>query len=228
MGYKSYSYEDYERAMKMFKKGIGITTVSKTLGIPKSTLHYWRKGIHKPPTLRWTPNPSKELAYVLGVLQGAAKLRIHTDHHDIRLQSKDDRFVDKFSRKLAKILDKKYMKPRWAKGKNIWEVEYTSKAFYMWYKKQSLNSLKQYIEYTKETVIEFLMGIYDSNGEIYQDKKIVLYHSNVELLHYVKYLLEQYLKIKCEEPHRSTKRDRYKITIIERIDTQIFLKEIMK
>jgi len=37
-GQKSYTLEEYIRAMDMFNKGFGITTVSRELDIPKSTL----------------------------------------------------------------------------------------------------------------------------------------------------------------------------------------------
>lgn len=57
-------------AMKLLNEGLGIATVSKKLGITKSTLHYWKHNLYKPPSARWKPNPGKELAYVIGVLHG--------------------------------------------------------------------------------------------------------------------------------------------------------------
>jgi len=105
---REYTYEEYNRAMKLLNMGIGIATVSRELGIPKSTLHYWRYNKHKPILARWTPEPSKELAYVLGVLLGDGyTVRGHTYHYDIELLVKDYKFAEKFSKAMAKILDKK-------------------------------------------------------------------------------------------------------------------------
>jgi hypothetical protein len=77
---RSYTYDKYLRAMELLSQGLGPTEVCRILGWPitrKSLLHYWKSGRHKPPTVRWHPEPSSELAYVIGVLLGDGNLHPH-------------------------------------------------------------------------------------------------------------------------------------------------------
>ena len=131
MGYRSHSYEEYKNAIKLLNKGVGITTVSRELGIPKSTLHYWRHNLYKPPSARWHPEPSEDLAYVLGVMLGDGNLHLHGYCYDVELKVKDYEFAEEFSKAVAKILDKKFRKPYWSRSHNRWRVYYSSKAFYI-------------------------------------------------------------------------------------------------
>ena len=85
------------------------------------------------------------------------------------------------------------------------EVTYSSKAFYTWYRKQTLETLKPYIEYNKDTVRLFLRGLYDSDGSNYRCKKIVLFNSNIELPYYVQYLLKKYFNIMTRGPYLNAK-----------------------
>ena len=57
------------------------------------------------------------------------------------------------------------------KSNSTWRIIYYSKAFYVWYKQQSLDTLKPYIEYSRETVANFLRGLFDSEGNHYKYKK---------------------------------------------------------
>ena len=100
---------------------------------------------------------------------------------------------------MAKTLNKNYIAPKWDKSNNVWVVVYCSKAFYIWYKQQNLESLKPYIEYSKETVASFLCGLYDSDGGHYIYKRkysqIYLSNNNLRLLKYTQYLLGKYFNI---------------------------------
>jgi len=242
MGYRSYTLEEYNRAMKLLNKGVGITTVSRELGIPKSTLHYWRHNLHKPISIRWIPEPSRELAYVLGVLLGDGNLHLHGYCYDIELEVKDYEFAEVFSRNIAKILNKRYRKPIWSKSHNLWRVYYRSKAFYMWYRKHPLESLKSYIEYDKDTVRYFLRGLYDSEGYNKRCRRISLVNNNLELLHYVQYLLKKYFDIGATGPYLNkkagsihikknservkTNHNNYKLEISRKRDVQMFLSQV--
>jgi len=113
--YKSYTYDEYLRAMKLLKEH-GPTEVCKILGwstTKKSLLYYWKHRRHKPRAARWQPEPSEELAYVIGVLQGDGCTKVHGYHYDIKLNTFDYEFADKFSRALAKLLSKSVVKPVW-------------------------------------------------------------------------------------------------------------------
>ena len=192
----------------MFKMGVGITTISRKLGIPKSTLHYWRHGIHKPATTRWTPKPSRELAYVIGVLLGDGDIVGHSRYdYDIELRVVDYEFAEEFSRNMAKLLNKKFKKPKWKKSDQRWKVYYRSKAFYMWFRSQSLETLKPYIEYSIETVKAFLKAIYNSEGNNYNCKTVSLSNTNTKLLEYIQELLRKYFSIVATGPYPNTRRD---------------------
>jgi len=243
MGYRSYSYEDYIRAMELLNRRFGITKVSRKLNIPKSTLHYWRRGIYRPPSVRWMPKPSKELAYVIGVMLGDGYIvREHHYDYDIELKVKDYEFAEAFSRNIAKVLNKRFRKPHWSESHNRWRIYYSSKAFYTWYRRQDLDTLKQYIEYDGDTVKYFLRGIYDSEGTNYRCRIISLANSDLELLQYVQYLLKKYFNIRATGPYLNkkarsihikkngerirTSHNTYCIEISRKRDVQAFLSKI--
>ena len=128
MAYRSYSYEEYLKGMKMVEE-LGVSETSRWLKMPRSTLYYWKNGEYIPPVAKWFPKPSNELAYVLGVLRGDGNLAVDEHDYRIRLGVKDLEFAEMFSRARAKILNKKYSTPRWYKSKREWRIEYHSKAF---------------------------------------------------------------------------------------------------
>ncbi len=242
---RSYSYDVYKRAMEMIEK-LGITKTSRRLGIPERTLYYWKNGKYKPPTTKWTPEPSNELAYIIGVLNGDRYVYIGNHRYKIQLRVKDLEVAETFSRAMAKTLNKKYSTSRWKKSDNRWGVVYHSKAFCVWFKEQTLETLKLYIEHDKDTIASFLRGLYDSEGNHYIYKRkynqIRLSNNNTELLRYVQYLLRKYFgiiatglyigtkagakrKMKNGEIIK-TKHDNYQIHINRKQHTQRFLDEI--
>ncbi len=84
MGYRSYTYEDYIRAMKMIKRGFKPREISRISDIPEGTVKGWKYG-KVPPLATWHPEPSKELAYIIGVLNGDGYLYTNGYNHKIRL-----------------------------------------------------------------------------------------------------------------------------------------------
>ena len=207
--YKLYSYDEWKMAVELLNQGYGLTEVCRILGwsvTRKSSLHYWKSGKHRPPAARWIPKPSNELAYILGVLNGdGSTVRMHHYNYDVELLVKDYEFAVEFSKAVAKLLNKKYKKPRWSESHNKWRVTYSSKAFYIWYKQQTLETLKPYIEHDKKTIASYLRGLYDSDGYNYRCKQIFLLSNNEELLHYVQYLLKKYFNIIATGPYLNTK-----------------------
>jgi len=146
---------------------------------------------------------------VIGVLYGDGNLERHGYHYDIKLNTIDYEFAETFSNTMAKLLNKKYVKPKYIgiqRGRNYgWKVAYSSKAFYQWYREQNLDTLKQYIEHNKDTVAYFLRGLYDSDGNNYQCIPINLSNSNMKLLKYVQYLLIRYFDITTTGPYLNNK-----------------------
>ena len=250
MGKRKYTLEEYGRAMQMLSSGMSLTEISKKLGIPKSTLYYWKIRRHKPPLARWIPTPSRELSYVIGALLGDGTLDLHHYNYSARLRVKDYDFCKNFSVIMARLLNKRYRMPKWNEKKQYWHVFYDSTAFYEWavklkseVEKQNLEILKQYIEHSKETVKYFLRGLFDAEGSNSQCKLVSLSNSNKALLEYVKYLLKRYFSITAGGPHLNTKagkvnnkrrdgkivvarRNCYTLSIYRRLDIVRFLTEI--
>ena len=247
---RTYTYEQYQRSMRMIKR-LGVAETSRRTGFPKPTLYHWKNGKHIPPLARWVPKPSNELAYVIGVLHGDGSLYIdkmkHGYQYKIQLGVEDYEFAETFSKNMARLLNRKVVKPKWYKSDNRWATVYTSKAFYTWYKQQNLESLKPYIEYSKETVANSLCGLYDSDGGHYVYKKgrnseISLYNNDKDLLRYVQHLLEKYFNIIATGPHlhakagkeskmkngkiAKTNHDNYRINIKRKQHVQRFLSMI--
>ena len=74
--------------------------------LAKSTISVWVNGLHDP-TGRlnsFRPNPTPELAYVIGVILGDGNLNIHGYNAELILAVTDHDFAEEFSGCLAKIL----------------------------------------------------------------------------------------------------------------------------
>ncbi|HEW94166.1 MAG TPA: hypothetical protein ENF47_05635 [Thermoprotei archaeon] len=140
---------------------------------------------------------------------GDGSLKRHSRDYDIKLNTIDIEFAETFSNMLAKLLNRKVLRPKYIgrkRGRNYgWEIAYSSKAFYTWFKRQSLETLKKYIEYDKDTVKYFLRGLYDSEGSNYKCRRISLYNSDLDLLQYTQYLLKRYFGIRATGPYLVTR-----------------------
>jgi len=246
--YKSYSYEEYVKAMELLEKGYGLIETCRILGWPerrKATLYYWKHGII-PPLAKWVAKQSKELAYTIGVVHGDGSVSKNESSYQyiVKLAVIDKEFAITFSRAMSRLLSMKYHKPRWNEKEKRWYIIYRSKAFYTWYKKtkkQGLEGFKQYVEHDIETVRYYLKGLFDSDGNNYRNRQIHLYNSKKKLLKYVQYLLNKYFGIKATGPYLMEeagsirminerrivgKHDCYNIDINRKLHVQKFLKEI--
>lgn len=131
-------------------------------------------------------NPSKELAYVIGVLLGdAAIYYTPRSGYTVELRAKDKDFIEAFRRNMGALTNKLNKITRISDGG--YRIRYRNKKFYMWYKKQTLDTLRFYIEYDMETMCSFLKGIFDSDGS--SGKIITVSSTNLKLLKYIRYLL---------------------------------------
>ncbi len=131
-------------------------------------------------------NPSKELAYVIGVLLGdAAIYYTPRSGYTVELRAKDKDFIEAFRRNMGALTNKLNKITRISDGR--YRIRYRNKKFYMWYKKQTLDTLRFYIEYDMETMCSFLKGIFDSDGS--SGKIITVSSTNLKLLKYIRYLL---------------------------------------
>jgi len=246
---REYSYDDWKKAMELHNKyKLGPTKISRILGIDESTINNWLYYGVVPLTAKWVAKPNNELAYVIGTAQGDACVSKSKDNswykYVIILYAIDKEFAITFSRAMSRLLNKKYIEPRWDEKRKKWRVEYYSKAFYEWYKKceeQGLQGFKPYIEYNKETVKHYLRGLYDSEGFNKRNKQIRLYNIKKQLLEYIQCLLEKYFDIKATGPYLMYKagtqtvingiktrynHDYYEIDISRKEHVRRFLKEI--
>jgi len=248
--YKSYSYEEYKRAMELLEKGYGLTETCRILGWPetkKSTLYFWKHG-RIPPVAKWKAEPSKELAYVIGVLHGDGNVSKSKNkswyEYKVQLNTTDPEFTITFSKVMSRLLGVNYHEPCWSEKEKKWLVVYQSKAFYTWYKKteeKGLEGFKSFIEYNRETVRYYLRGLYDSDGNNSGNKRIRLTNSKKELLEYVQYLLKKYFDIIATGPYlvekagsimminerRATRKHNcYEISIGKKLYVQKYLEKI--
>jgi len=133
-------------------------------------------------------NPSKELAYVIGVLLGDAIVYYTPGSgYTVELRVKDKDFIEAFRRNMGALTNKLNRITRISDGR--YRIRYRNKKFYMWYKKQTLETLRFYIEYDMETICFFLKGIFDSDGSA--GKIITISSTNLKLLRYIEYLLDR-------------------------------------
>jgi len=205
--YREYTYDDWKKAMDLHNKyKLGYRRISRMLGISQYTVRNWLHYGKIPPTAKWRAEPSKELSYIIGVVQGDACVSKSKSWYRYRIDLAviDKEFAIIFSKILSRILDVNYHEPRWSKRRKRWCVEYRSKSFYEWYKKtkrEGLEGFKPYIEHDIETVRHYLKGLFDSEGSNYRCKRISLYNTKKKLLEYVQYLLEKYFDIKSTGPY---------------------------
>lgn len=175
------------------------------------------KQLHKlgiPTRTEWAllhPNltPSRELAYILGVLKGdgcVSKFKGgRTWQYQIVLQVADRKFALAFKRALDKIdLHAKFDKtiqrsPRYF-GRRMYRVIARSKMFYNWYVSLSLANIEKTLT-EKSFVTSFIKGFYESEGYALKSKnknagnwfrcRIAIYNTDYDLLKLVKRLLER-------------------------------------
>jgi DNA endonuclease len=158
---------------------------------------------------QFSPKPSKELAYVLGVIFGDGNLFYHKKNSDyvIRLDAIDKDFVEKFSECVSKVLNKE---------KNYAVVSYKQKAMssIMFSSKARSKQLYYFLKelkvdfekvkpFAKVYPKEFIQGLADSEGcpsisaaNSFSVGVCVASSMNVKLLAFVSCLLKKHFRIR--------------------------------
>jgi intein-encoded DNA endonuclease-like protein len=173
------------------------------------TISNWVRGITTP--LRaghmFVPEPSPELAYVIGAETGDASLNVKakTYQYRIRLQAVDREFVEAFNQAVAKLL--RCPPHRLWKGETAREihVEFGSYLLYT-FLRQPFEAFGPFVEHDDRCVAAFLRGFFDSEGSVDNTGKLTASNSNLKLLHYVQYLLAQRFGICTTGPHLGTRK----------------------
>jgi intein-encoded DNA endonuclease-like protein len=193
--------------------------------ISKSRIGDWLRGVHNPYNGMYIPSlellkPSEDLAYVIGVKVGdgyvTKRRRVHKGYcgnegfaQIIGLHVKDKEFAEEFAKRLAKILRREPIKPRYERssGSGYYVVEVQSKTLYELLKKPvDLDRLRKYIEHCDRCIAAFLRGFADSEGSVEKNGHILIYNTDYELLKYVKKLLRR-LGIYCTGPRLHSQGD---------------------
>jgi intein-encoded DNA endonuclease-like protein len=171
--------------------------------LSKSHISYWLRGVHNPYNGRYIPSieflrPSKELAYVIGVKLGdgytSRKKRAIKGYNNviIGLKVKDREFAAEFGRCLAKVLQKRPVKPKYSNSLGRYVISVASKTLYELLKKPvDLDKLKKYIEHCERCMVAFFRGFVDSEGSVNKRGYVRISNTDYELLTYVKDLLKR-------------------------------------
>jgi hypothetical protein len=147
---------------------------------------------------RINPNlyPTQELAYILGVLLGDGDVGLFYDGKSIRprirLKATSKEFVLSFKNTLEKIGlhpfigFSKSKNPRW---RDCYYTYAYSKVFYKWYENLSMNDIFKIIRNNKNLIVQFLRGIYESEGSLTKYDLRVICNTDFGLIRLVEELL---------------------------------------
>jgi intein-encoded DNA endonuclease-like protein len=142
--------------------------------------------------------PSEELAYMIGVVLGDGyayrKRRAIKGYRDVvvGLKAMDRESVEELAKCLAKVLNRREIRPGYRRSSGRYVVEVKSKTLYGLLRKSvDLERLKKYIEHCERCVAAFLRGFADSEGSVNKRGYIYIYNADQRLLIYVKELLRR-------------------------------------
>lgn len=210
----------YEEVIKLRKQGLSYNGIVKkiretqSVELSKSTVKTWARGISNPYNCILIPTvehlkPSEELAYIIGVVAGDGYTRAkpnaskHCIDYVIGLKVVDYEFAEEFRRCLKKITGKTPPNIRWtSRG---YTIEMRCKVLHQLLRKPlDIEKLKPFIEHSVDTMSAFLRGFFDSEGPVSLNGNISVSNTDIQLLYYVKRLLER-LGIETSEPRVQTK-----------------------
>jgi intein-encoded DNA endonuclease-like protein len=216
----------YNDVHKLRKRGLSYTEIRKEIyrkhgvWIGTGTISRWLRGVHSPYNGRRLPSlellkPSEDLANVIGVVLGDGYTYERSIHKTSRgyiigLEAKDKEFVEEFGRRLANVLGKEAIRPKFREGVGTYVVKATSKTLYELLKKPvDLKRIKPYVEHCPKCAAAFLRGLFDSEACIGKDGHIKLYNTNYEVLVYAQKLLWKYFGIESTGPWPHKQKEGY-------------------
>ncbi|MCS7125913.1 MAG: hypothetical protein NZ929_03275, partial [Aigarchaeota archaeon] len=194
-----------------------INEVERRYGerLSRSTISFWVRRLHSPYNGRRIPSieflkPSRELAYVVGVVMGDGATKIEKKRKgynevSIELEVKDLEFAEEFSRCLGLVLGRPPPKPIYMESRRMYLVSVRDQTLFELLHGKSLEKIKPFIEHCDECRAAFLRGFFDSEGCVSKNAQLRAYNSNLELLKYVISLLAD-LEIETTGPHLGTRK----------------------
>lgn len=144
--------------------------------------------------IKYTPVPSPELSYLLGVRYGDGCLCCSNKWYMFKLGAVDKEFVEKFRDAGCKILNtgvvpkisiRKSKRKRW---NDIYYCQFCSKQLYLFLSK----NLQEHDFFIKKYPIQFIQGFFDSEGSmsLLSCTHLRVHNTNKKIILYVKSLLD--------------------------------------
>ena len=110
----------------------------------------------------------KDFAYVLGwLIKGDGSVFITSGREKrfiVKFKCKNRSAVIRANRAFARVLGR--YPNRLVRDGHFWVATYHAKAFVIWWKQHSPEGLKPYIEFSEDTIREFIRGYFDSDGSV--------------------------------------------------------------
>ncbi len=180
-----------------------IVAATKTrLGVrlPKSSISDWVSSKHNPygSVRPFSPSPTPELAYVIGVMKGDGNLSRQRWNYRIRLRVTDLDFVEEFNRCISVILSCDPHPINFIMHRRQWSLEVSSILLYR-FLKQPMVKLKVAIEHSEKCLASFIRGFFDSEGSA-SPLSISCSNNSYALLVYIKKSLRLKFGIECTGP----------------------------
>jgi len=146
--------------------------------------------------VRFTPEKSPELAYVLGLLIGDGTTCRYERKHDyvVRLINTNKEIINEFVKACTKMgfhVKVYERRPNPPGKKTIFYACFRSKAFTKWYLNIDVKYLEHFLK-EDEVFNSFLRGLYEADGSLYWSSKrkiLSIYNNNLELLKLIKEVL---------------------------------------
>jgi len=152
---------------------------------------------------RFDAVPSPELAYLCGVKLGDATQSKGTWQHSykFRLLVIDREFVEEFSRCGSIVLKCKPFKVWWYEKRRMWCTEINSIMLYK-FLKEGLDRFKEFVGHCSACAAAFIRGFFDSEASVGKSG-LTISNGRLDVLSYIRSLLESYFGIQTSEPHPS-------------------------
>jgi len=221
----------YQKVLELRREALGYKRIKKKIkelynvSLSISTISRWCRNICSPyngcrvPSIEFL-EPSPELACVIGAVAGDGWVKKKDNEYKVGVESKDIEFIEEVSICFGKILGKEPPKPIQRKKKsNVFMVEVGSKALCELLKKPlDINRIAPFVEHCEECMRRFVRSFFDSEGCVRKDGQIYCYNTDIQLLQYVRKILNL-LGIRTTEPKIKTKKG---TTIFNRINGKTY------
>jgi intein-encoded DNA endonuclease-like protein len=155
----------------------------------------------------FTPNPTPELAYVIGVQSGDGSPTVRLDRYQyrVRLKAVDAEFVEAFYQAVGSVLGcPPHRLERETTSKETY-VEFGSHLLHK-FLLQKLDDQKIFVEHDNMCAAAFIRGFFDSEGCFDVSGSLTATNCDLSLLHYVQERLKRFLGIEKTGPYVGKKK----------------------